>query len=189
MLFVIKTLLKINDFHHYHSHLNFCKFYEYYLLHGLQSLIFNTFFWSSNFYCFRHLISHCIDLLKSCHVLTEQLVAHTMESSGTIKSPTEMDKIVTAAKEIRPRWCTVKASCTFLDGLDFLAFETGNFSHAKQFRSKQKKLTVSNNISRNVHKTCTLVLVLLCMKHHKRAKVLCMHWPFTSELLSVAYFR
>lgn len=50
-----------------------------------------------------HLISHCIDLLKSCHVLTEQLVAHTMESSGTIKSPTEMDKIVTAAKEIRPR--------------------------------------------------------------------------------------
>lgn len=50
-----------------------------------------------------HLISQCIDLLKSCHVLTEQLVAHTMESSGTIKSPTEMDKIVTAAKEIRPR--------------------------------------------------------------------------------------
>lgn len=50
-----------------------------------------------------HLISHCIDLLKSCHVLTEQLVAHTMESSGTIKSPTEMGKIVTAAKEIRPR--------------------------------------------------------------------------------------
>ncbi|XP_058948290.2 transmembrane protein 98 [Pocillopora verrucosa] len=50
-----------------------------------------------------HLISHCIDLLKSCHVLTEQLVAHTMESSGTIKSPTEMDKIVTAAKKIRPR--------------------------------------------------------------------------------------
>ncbi|CAH3130716.1 unnamed protein product [Pocillopora meandrina] len=50
-----------------------------------------------------HLISHCIDWLKSCHVLTEQLVAHTMESSGTIKSPTEMDKIVTAAKEIRPR--------------------------------------------------------------------------------------
>ncbi|RMX57536.1 hypothetical protein pdam_00005782 [Pocillopora damicornis] len=50
-----------------------------------------------------HLISHCIDLLKSCHVLTEQLVAHTLESSGTIKSPTEMNKIVTAAKEIRPR--------------------------------------------------------------------------------------
>ena len=68
-------------------------------------------------------------------------------------------------------------------------FETGNFSHAKQFRSKQKKLTASNNISRNVHTTCTLVLVLLCMKHHKCAKVLCMHWPFTSELLSVAYFR
>ncbi|PFX28649.1 transmembrane protein 98-like [Stylophora pistillata] len=50
-----------------------------------------------------NLILHCIDLLKSCHVLTEQLVAHTMESSGTIKSPTEMDKIVTAAKNIRPR--------------------------------------------------------------------------------------
>lgn len=50
-----------------------------------------------------HLISHCIDLLKSCHVLTEQLVAHTIESSGRIKSPTEMGKIVTAAKEIRPR--------------------------------------------------------------------------------------
>lgn len=44
LLFFIKTLLKINDFHHYHSHLNFCKFYEHYLLHGLQSLIFNTFF-------------------------------------------------------------------------------------------------------------------------------------------------
>lgn len=56
--------------------------------------------WSGNA---EHLISQCIDLLKSCHVLTEQLVAHTMESSGTIKSPTEMDKIVTAAKEIRPR--------------------------------------------------------------------------------------
>ena len=68
-------------------------------------------------------------------------------------------------------------------------FEKGNFSHAKQFRSKQKKLTASNNISRNVHTTCTLVLVLLCTKHHKRAKVLCMHWLFTSELLSVAYFR
>ena len=55
-------------------------------------------------YCYRNLISHCIDLLKSCHALTEQLVTYTMESSGIIKSQTEMDNIVAAAKNIRPRY-------------------------------------------------------------------------------------
>lgn len=50
-----------------------------------------------------NVISHCIELLKSCHVLTEQLVAYTMESSGMIKSPTEVNNIVAAAKNIRPR--------------------------------------------------------------------------------------
>ena len=50
------------------------------------------------------MISHCIELLKSCHLLTGQLVAYTMESSGMIKSPTEVDNIVAAAKNIRPRY-------------------------------------------------------------------------------------
>ena len=61
--------------------------------------------WSSfyHIHVYRNVISHCIELLKSCHVLTEQLVAYTMESSGMIKSPTEVNNIVAAAKNIRPR--------------------------------------------------------------------------------------
>ena len=54
-------------------------------------------------YTLRNVISDCIKLLKSCHVLTEQLVAYTMENGGMIKSPMEVNNIVTAAKNIRPR--------------------------------------------------------------------------------------
>jgi len=50
-----------------------------------------------------NLISHCIDLLKSCHILTGRLVAYTMESASMIKSPSEIDSIVAAAKNIQPR--------------------------------------------------------------------------------------
>lgn len=50
-----------------------------------------------------NLISHCIDLLKSCHILTGQLVAYAMDSSGLIKSPVKIRNIVAAAKDIQPR--------------------------------------------------------------------------------------
>lgn len=88
-------------------------YYKYYYFMWIRISYFQLIL-SSLYNCHRNLILHCIDLLKSCHVLTEQLVAHTMESSGTIKSPTEMDKIVTAAKNIRPRYNVFcfKASCT-----------------------------------------------------------------------------
>lgn len=51
----------------------------------------------------RNLISHCIDLLKSCHILTARLVAYTMENTCMIKSPRDMTNIVAAAKHIQPR--------------------------------------------------------------------------------------
>ena len=51
----------------------------------------------------RNLISHCIDLLKACHILTGRLVSYTMDSSANVKSPNEMVNIVTAAKDIQPR--------------------------------------------------------------------------------------
>lgn len=50
-----------------------------------------------------NLISHCIDLLKSCHILTARLVAYTMENTCMIKSPRDMTNIVAAAKHIQPR--------------------------------------------------------------------------------------
>lgn len=50
-----------------------------------------------------NLISHCIDLLKACHILTGRLVSYTMDSSANVKSPNEMVNIVTAAKDIQPR--------------------------------------------------------------------------------------
>ena len=56
---------------------------------------------------YRNLISHCIDLLKSCHILTGRLVAYTMESASMIKSPSEIDSIVAAAKNIQPRYWSI----------------------------------------------------------------------------------
>lgn len=49
------------------------------------------------------LVSHCIELLKSCHMLTASLVAYTKENSCIIKSSQDMDNIVAAAKQIQPR--------------------------------------------------------------------------------------
>ncbi|XP_029190492.2 transmembrane protein 98-like [Acropora millepora] len=49
------------------------------------------------------LVSHCIELLKSCHMLTGSLVAYTKENSCIIKSSQDMDNIVAAAKQIQPR--------------------------------------------------------------------------------------
>lgn len=49
------------------------------------------------------LISHCIEFLKACHMLTGSLVAYTKENACIINSPRDMDNIVAAAKHIQPR--------------------------------------------------------------------------------------
>lgn len=49
------------------------------------------------------LIPHCIAILRTCHLLTEKLVAMTMRDGGTMKSPETMTDIIAIAKRINPR--------------------------------------------------------------------------------------
>ncbi|XP_043531206.1 transmembrane protein 98 [Chiloscyllium punctatum] len=49
------------------------------------------------------LVSHCIEILKICHTLTEKLVAMTMGSGAKIKSPARLSDIIVVAKRISPR--------------------------------------------------------------------------------------
>ncbi|XP_022079772.1 transmembrane protein 98-like [Acanthaster planci] len=49
------------------------------------------------------LIPHCIGILKTCHHLTEKLVAMTMGNPMSVKTPESLSEIVTVAKRISPR--------------------------------------------------------------------------------------
>ncbi|CAM9386237.1 transmembrane protein 98 [Lethenteron reissneri] len=49
------------------------------------------------------LIPHCIEILKTCHTLTEKLVAMTMGSGLKVKSSKSLSDIITVAKRIGPR--------------------------------------------------------------------------------------
>lgn len=49
------------------------------------------------------LVSHCIEILKICHTLTEKLVAMTMGSGAKMKSPASLSDIIVVAKRISPR--------------------------------------------------------------------------------------
>ncbi|XP_018426746.1 PREDICTED: transmembrane protein 98 [Nanorana parkeri] len=49
------------------------------------------------------LVSHCISILKICHMLTEKLVAMTMGSGAKMKSPSCLSEIIIVAKRISPR--------------------------------------------------------------------------------------
>ncbi|XP_042199208.1 transmembrane protein 98 [Callorhinchus milii] len=49
------------------------------------------------------LVSHCIEILKICHTLTEKLVAMTMGSGAKIKTPARLSDIIVVAKRISPR--------------------------------------------------------------------------------------
>ncbi|XP_071941438.1 transmembrane protein 98-like [Antedon mediterranea] len=49
------------------------------------------------------LIPHAIEILKTCHLLTEKLVAMTMGSKQPLKSPDCLGEIVAVAKRISPR--------------------------------------------------------------------------------------
>nr|XP_033775213.1 transmembrane protein 98 [Geotrypetes seraphini]XP_033775214.1 transmembrane protein 98 [Geotrypetes seraphini] len=49
------------------------------------------------------LMSHCIAILKICHMLTEKLVAMTMGTGAKIKSPASLGDIIVVAKRISPR--------------------------------------------------------------------------------------
>ncbi|KAK2916534.1 hypothetical protein QQF64_025071 [Cirrhinus molitorella] len=49
------------------------------------------------------LVSHCIAILKICHMLTEKLVAMTMGSGAKVKAPASLNDIITVAKRISPR--------------------------------------------------------------------------------------
>lgn len=49
------------------------------------------------------LVPHCISILKTCHHLTEQLVAMTMSNSEKIRTQEMLTDIITVAKRINPR--------------------------------------------------------------------------------------
>ncbi|XP_038077597.1 transmembrane protein 98-like [Patiria miniata] len=49
------------------------------------------------------LIPHCIGILKTCHHLTEKLVAMTMGNPVSVKKPESLSEIVKVAKRISPR--------------------------------------------------------------------------------------
>ncbi|XP_013399933.1 transmembrane protein 98-like [Lingula anatina] len=49
------------------------------------------------------LVPHCIAILKTCHLLTDKLVAMTMRNGGSMRSPETLTDIVAIAKRISPR--------------------------------------------------------------------------------------
>ncbi|XP_031570804.1 transmembrane protein 98-like [Actinia tenebrosa] len=49
------------------------------------------------------LIGHCVELLKTCHELTEKLVAYTVENGPKIKSQDGMKQIMASARHIGPK--------------------------------------------------------------------------------------
>ncbi|XP_075436445.1 transmembrane protein 98 [Ascaphus truei] len=49
------------------------------------------------------LVSHCIEILKICHTLTEKLVAMTMGSGAKMKTSSSLSDIIVVAKRISPR--------------------------------------------------------------------------------------
>ncbi|KAK3735979.1 hypothetical protein QZH41_014124, partial [Actinostola sp. cb2023] len=49
------------------------------------------------------LVCHCVEVLKSCHHLTDKLVAYTVENGSKIQSQEYMKNILSAAKNISPK--------------------------------------------------------------------------------------
>ncbi|KXJ09844.1 transmembrane protein 98 [Exaiptasia diaphana] len=49
------------------------------------------------------LVCHCVAVLKTCHHLTDKLVAYTVENGPKINCQDYMKKIVTAARNISPK--------------------------------------------------------------------------------------
>jgi len=49
------------------------------------------------------LAPHCLEILKTCHTLTEKLVGMTMSNTDQLRTPETLTEIVAIAKRINPR--------------------------------------------------------------------------------------
>ena len=54
-------------------------------------------------YALSGLAPHCLAILKTCHNLTERLVAMTIGNGRELQSPETLTELVTIAKRIGPR--------------------------------------------------------------------------------------